>query len=155
MTIGEVAKRAGLQASAIRYYEKMGLLAAPSRNSGRRTYQPEVVHQLFIICFAKEIGFTLDEIRLLLHDFPENTSASVRWSKLARAKIAQMEQMIVKARAVKKMLESVMECKCQKLEDCARGLATHSRVDSGPQTPFGKINAGGARNRYGAGGRRA
>lgn len=126
MTIGDVAARAGIAASAIRYYEKAGLLKAPARTNGRRVYQPEVLHQFVIIRFAKDTGFTLPEIRVLLHGFPENTTASARWKKLARGKIIELESTLAKARAMKEMLESVISCcRCRTLEQCARGFANY------------------------------
>ena len=70
MTIGEIAARSGIPASAIRYYEKKGLLGMPARASGRRVYDSGILHPLVIIRFAKETGFTLPEIRLLLRGFP-------------------------------------------------------------------------------------
>ena len=123
MTIGQVAARCGLQTSAIRYYEKAGLLASPSRHGVRRVYDSGVLHRLAIICFAKELGFSLNEIAVLLKDFPENAKASPRWSQLAQAKIGEMKEIIAKATAVRKMLEKTLQCDCPKLEDCARGLA--------------------------------
>ncbi len=142
MTIGEVATRAGLQASAIRYYEKLGLLAAPIRTGGRRIYQSEVVHQLLIISFAKEIGFTLEEIRLLLHDFPQDTAASLRWGKFATTKIVEIENIITKATAVKKMLESIMQCQCMKLEECAKGLAATMGMPTQPLSSAPSLKPG-------------
>ena len=124
MTIGEVAARAGLATSAIRYYEKTRLLKAPARANGRRVYEPEVLSQLVIIRFAKDTGFTLPEIRLLLHGFPQKTTASARWRKLARGKIIELETILATAQAMKKMLESLMSnCRCRTLEQCAQGLA--------------------------------
>ncbi len=131
MTMGEVAARTGLRASALRYYEKAGLLAAPARASGRRVFPPEVLHQLLIICFAKDAGFTLAEIRLLLHGFPQTTAASARWNKLARRKITELEHTIANARAMRRMLQSVMRCRCRKLEECAQVLAAHLGKRSG------------------------
>lgn len=128
MTIGEIAARAGLAASAIRYYEKAGLLPAAARTHGRRVYSAEALNQLMIIGFAKNTGFTLTEIRLLLRGFPESTPASARWKKLAKGKIAEMEATISKAEAMKKMLESIMHCRCRKLEQCASGFARHPEL---------------------------
>jgi MerR family transcriptional regulator, redox-sensitive transcriptional activator SoxR len=125
MKIGEIAARAGLATSAIRYYEKAGLLKAPGRASGRRVYQEDVLHQLVIIRFAQQTGFTLKEIRLLLHGFPEGTPASTRWRKLAGRKIPELEATAQRARAMKKTLEQMLGCRCQKLEQCARGLARY------------------------------
>jgi DNA-binding transcriptional MerR regulator len=85
VTIGEVAAKATLATSAIRFYERSGLLKQPMRRNGRRVYSDDVLHPLVIIEFAKETGFTLSEIRLLLHGFSETTPASARWRKwLAR-----------------------------------------------------------------------
>ncbi|MGH9773878.1 MAG: MerR family transcriptional regulator [Candidatus Acidiferrales bacterium] len=123
MTIGELAKRADLAPSAIRYYEKAGLLKAPARASGRRVYSPDVLHQLVLIRFTQEVGFTLRETRLLLHGFPEKTPASARWKKMARTKIGELELSLLKIRAMKQMLESFLSCRCSKLDQCAQGIA--------------------------------
>jgi len=121
--IGEVGARAALAPSAIRYYERAGLLKEPFRTNGRRVYSAEILHQLVIIEFAKETGFTLAEIKLLLHGFPETTPASARWKKMARGKIKQLEIALAKTKAMRDMLESMMTCRCAKLEQCAQGLA--------------------------------
>ena len=123
MTIGELAARAGLATSAIRYYEKAGLLQAPPRANGRRIYREDAAHQLVIICFAKATGFTLTEIKLLLHGFPPKTTASARWKKMAHGKLLELETILTKAQAMKRVLESMMSCRCRTLEQCAQGLA--------------------------------
>jgi MerR family transcriptional regulator, redox-sensitive transcriptional activator SoxR len=124
--IGEVAARAALAPSAIRYYEKAGLLKQPLRSNGRRVYSSEILHQLVIIEFAKETGFTLSEIKLLLHGFPEKTPASARWKKMAREKIGQLKSALARTTAMRDMLESMTSCRCRKLEQCAEGLAKHA-----------------------------
>jgi MerR family transcriptional regulator, redox-sensitive transcriptional activator SoxR len=126
MTIGEVAARSGIPASAIRYYEKKGLLGVPVRASGRRVYDSGILHPLVIIRFAKETGFTLPEIRLLLRGFPAQTSPSVRWKKMAVGKINELERTLAKGQVMKEMLEAVMSCRCQDLAQCARSLGSRS-----------------------------
>jgi MerR family redox-sensitive transcriptional activator SoxR len=64
MTIGEVARRAGLQASAIRYYEKIGLLPKTQRIGGQRRYETGVLNYLEVIDVAKRAGFRMDEISI-------------------------------------------------------------------------------------------
>jgi MerR family redox-sensitive transcriptional activator SoxR len=123
--IGEVAAKAALAPSAIRYYEKAGLLKRPLRTNGRRIYSTEILHQFVIIEFAKETGFTLSEVKLLLHGFPEKTPASSRWKKMAREKIRQLEIALARTTAMRDMLESMTSCRCRKLEQCAAGLAKH------------------------------
>ena len=127
MTIGDLAARAGLAPSAIRYYEKAGLLQAPPRANGRRVYREDATHQLVIICFAKATGFSLTEIKLLLHGFPPKTTASARWKKMARGKLVELEAILTKAQAMKGVLESMMSCRCRTLQQCAQGLARSER----------------------------
>ena len=122
MTIGEVAAKATIATSAIRYYERSGLLKQPLRKNGRRVYSEGVLHQLVIIEFAKETGFTLSETKLLLHGFPENTPASARWKKMAREKIHELDVALAKTKAMRDMLETMTSCRCRKLEQCAQGL---------------------------------
>jgi MerR family redox-sensitive transcriptional activator SoxR len=111
MTIGELAARAGLAPSAIRFYEKAGLLQSPPRANGRRVYGEDAAHQLVIICFAKATGFSLTEIKLLLYGFPAKTTASARWKKMARGKLSELETILTKAQAMKRVLESMMSCR--------------------------------------------
>src|SRR6266850_900724 len=66
MKIGELAARASLNASAIRYYEKLGLLAPPQRIGGQRRYPSDALQRVLLIRFATDMGFTLAEIKLLL-----------------------------------------------------------------------------------------
>ena len=122
MTIGEVAAKTTLATSAIRYYERAGLLGQPLRKNGRRVYSEGVLHQLVIIEFAKETGFTLLEIRLLLHGFPETMPASARWKKMAREKIRELDILLAKTNAMRDMLEAMTSCRCHKLAQCAEGL---------------------------------
>jgi MerR family transcriptional regulator, redox-sensitive transcriptional activator SoxR len=124
MTIGELAALGGMQPSAIRFYEKIGLLPAPTRKNRRRVYSSEAAARLHLIGFAKDTGFSLPEIKLLLHGFPPSTTAGDRWRKLAAAKIQELESSIAKARAMEKLLRSIMKCRCVTMDQCARGLAT-------------------------------
>jgi MerR family redox-sensitive transcriptional activator SoxR len=123
VTIGEVAAHSGITASTIRYYEKAGVLRAPARASGRRVYESGVLHQLVIIRFAKDTGFTLLEIKLLLGGFPATAPASARWRRMADAKMKELERTLSKVRAMKEMLAVVKSCRCRSLEQCARSLA--------------------------------
>jgi MerR family transcriptional regulator, redox-sensitive transcriptional activator SoxR len=117
-----VAAKAMLATSAIRYYERTGLLKQPLRKNGRRIYSDDVLHQLVIIEFAKETGFALSEIKLLLHGFPQNTPASARWKKMAREKTRELDVALAKRKAMRDMLEAIRSCRCRKLEQCAEGL---------------------------------
>ncbi len=89
MNIGELAEKVGIRTSAIRYYESEGLLPKPPRQSGWRRYNPSVVDRLQVIHAAREVGFSIEEIRTLLNSFPKETSplqtlAETRQTKITR-----------------------------------------------------------------------
>src|ERR1700750_2930859 len=89
LTIGEVARRAGLNTSAIRYYEACGVLPAPARENGRRRYTEDTVRRPPVIAIAKRVGFTLDEARVLLATADEDTPASAQIRGLAERKLPE------------------------------------------------------------------
>jgi MerR family transcriptional regulator, redox-sensitive transcriptional activator SoxR len=124
LAIGEVARRAGLRPSAVRYYEDVGLIE-PARRSGRRVYTPDAVERLALIAFAKNAGFSLDEIRVLLFGFPPETSAGSRWSRLAESKLAELDAMARRIETMRDALQKIAGCKCADLDECARGIASH------------------------------
>jgi DNA-binding transcriptional MerR regulator len=111
LTIGQVAERAGLNASAIRYYEREGLLPAPERQGGQRRYTDETVRRLQVIDIAKRAGFSLDEARMLLDGAPEPR-------ELVDRKLAEVEALIARAEAMRAWLLKARECECSSLELC-------------------------------------
>jgi MerR family redox-sensitive transcriptional activator SoxR len=128
LTIGEVARRASIRPSAIRYYEQVGLLPAPPRKSGQRRYDPSVLYRLALIQFAQEAGFTITEIHTLFEGFEEETPASVRWQILAQEKLNEVDALIARAERMKGLLDHALECRCLRLADCARILAGNPRA---------------------------
>jgi MerR family redox-sensitive transcriptional activator SoxR len=126
ITIGEVARRAGLQASAIRYYEKIGLLPKTQRIGGQRRYETGVLNYLEVIDVAKRAGFRMDEIRHLFHGFGKGTPAFRRWQLLAQRKITEMDDLIARAKKMKRLLEKADRCKCLDLEDCGKAFLARS-----------------------------
>ena len=120
MSIGEVARRAGLQASAIRYYEKIGLLPKTQRISGQRRYETNVLNYLAVIDVARQAGFRMDEMRQLFHGFGRGIPAFHRWQVLAQRKIAEMDELIARAKKMKRLLQKADRCKCFDLEDCGK-----------------------------------
>jgi MerR family transcriptional regulator, redox-sensitive transcriptional activator SoxR len=123
MTIGEVARRAGVRPSAIRYYERMGLLPEPERVGGKRRYGEEVLQRLALVGGAKRAGFTLGEIRTLLQGFPADTAAAVRWRALASDKLIEVEEAMAQLRQTRELLWEALRCRCGSLEECATLLA--------------------------------
>ena len=117
--IGAIAQKAGLQTSAIRFYEQLGLLKAPPRINGRRRYDADVLQQLRAIQIAQQAGFTLNEIGTLFSGFSEDTPVSVRWREMAERKVAEVDTLITKAQRMKHVLEEGLRCGCVELEDCS------------------------------------
>ena len=97
LTIGEVAARAGVNSSHIRYYERVGVLPRPERTSGRRRYGEDVLHRLAIIDVAQRAGFTLDEIRDLTGPAKQGATAGERIRELAERKLPDIETLIARA----------------------------------------------------------
>jgi MerR family redox-sensitive transcriptional activator SoxR len=119
LAIGEVARRAGIQASALRYYESIGLMPAPKRVSGRRRYDESTVQMLKIVHLAQDAGFTIAEIQTLLNGFAPDTPPAARWQPLASRKIQELDALIARAQQMKQVLEKGLNCGCLRLEDCA------------------------------------
>lgn len=119
LAIGEVARRAGIRTSALRYYERVGLLPAPKRVSGRRRYDESTVQLLRLIQFAQSAGFTVAEIQTLLHGFGPDTPPAARWQPLARKKLAELDALILRVQQMKQVLSTGLNCGCLRLEDCA------------------------------------
>jgi MerR family transcriptional regulator, redox-sensitive transcriptional activator SoxR len=123
MSIGEVAQRAGVRPSALRYYESIGVLPTPERENGRRRYDGEVLREvldrLAVVRVAQQAGFTISEIRMLLDGFSEDTPPSERWRVLAREKLPEVEALVERALGMKNLLERGLRCECLRLEDCA------------------------------------
>jgi MerR family redox-sensitive transcriptional activator SoxR len=117
MTIGELARRAGLRPSAIRYYESIGLLPVPARVAGKRRYDRRALGRLAVIAAAQGVGLTLDEIRKLLQA-DERGAVSVQLQHLARRKLPEIDALIARADAVRGWLQAAAECHCPSLEKC-------------------------------------
>jgi MerR family redox-sensitive transcriptional activator SoxR len=123
MRIGELAGRTGLNASAIRYYETVGLLAAPYRMGGQRRYPDQAIYRVLLIRFAAEMGFTLDEIKLFLSGLREDAPVGSRWRKLAHRKIEEVERTIQRSQQLKALLEHLLQCRCASLQVCVERLS--------------------------------
>jgi len=131
LTIGEVAQRAGIRASAIRYYESVEILPAPRRINGHRRYDSRVFDRLALIQMAQQAGFTVSEIRTLFNGFTSETPASTRWQVLARQKLVEVDALIRRVQAMKQLLEEVLlRCRCLTLDECSRHICNQEDVET-------------------------
>jgi MerR family redox-sensitive transcriptional activator SoxR len=123
LTIGEVARQAGIHASAIRYYESIGVLPQARRTNGRRHYGMDVLSTLAIVRLAQQAGFSVSEIKTLLNGFAADTPPSERWQAMAAPKLNAVEALIAQLYVRKQLLEKTLQCSCSHLDDCVRAAA--------------------------------
>lgn len=119
LTIGAVARQAGLTTSAIRYYESAGLLPAPLRVRGQRRYSLDVFVRLAIIRAGRELGFSIADLRELFREFPDDITASARWHRVAERKLAQLDELISRSERVRSELRDTLECGCETFAGCS------------------------------------
>jgi MerR family transcriptional regulator, redox-sensitive transcriptional activator SoxR len=123
LSISEVGRTVGLRASAIRYYEQIGILTPARRVSGQRRYDQTVLYRLAVVRRAQDAGFTLDEIRELFFGFSASTPISARWKKIAERKMAELEARIEQIQSMRTLLKKLQSCcKCETVERCGAGM---------------------------------
>lgn len=122
LAISEVARLFGLRASAIRYYEQIGILPEPMRVAGQRRYDRGVLLRLAVIQRARETGFTLEEIRKLFFGFPAGTRPPRRWRELSGRKLVELRHRIERLQTMEQLLRRMENCRCHALEECGRKL---------------------------------
>ncbi|OBG27101.1 MerR family transcriptional regulator [Mycobacterium sp. 852002-51057_SCH5723018] len=119
LTIGEVSRRSGVAATALRYYEQIGLIAAPARLGGQRRYDDSVLARLEVIGLCKSAGFALEEIQLLFADDAPGRPAS---RVLAKAKLAEIDAQMESLARARAVIEWGMRCTCPSIDACTCGI---------------------------------
>jgi len=114
MDISEVAKRSGVAASALRYYERKGLIRSLSSQGARRQFSPAVLDQLALIALGKAAGFSLDEIRVMLT--PQGAGQIDRTALAAKAD--ELEVMVKRLRAMIRGLRHAVACPAASHAEC-------------------------------------
>jgi MerR family transcriptional regulator, redox-sensitive transcriptional activator SoxR len=119
LTIGEVARRAGVATSSIRYYERIGLLPEPDRLGGQRRYDAEVLGKLGFIGIAQSAGFKLREIKQLIAGIDGSNGMGEKMRSLSVLKLGEVEALLNRTKAMKGWLEVAQECGCATPAECA------------------------------------
>lgn len=128
MVISEVARRAGLRSSTLRYYEQIGILPRPHRASGQRRYDETVLGRLAVIERARQTGFTLDEIKQLFFGFRDEVAASDRWRRLADKKLVELDELRQRVAAMQHVLRRMQKnCRCATLDQCGKAMLDGGR----------------------------
>ena len=115
LTIGELARRAGVSTSALRYYEELGLLPAPARISGQRRYPASAARVVGTILLYSDAGFTLAEQKVLM---ASRDDAGGEWSRVARRKLAELDEQIARAQAAREAIEHGLRCPNEDITRC-------------------------------------
>lgn len=120
LTIGEAAKASGVSAKMIRHYESIGLIDAARRtDSGYRLYSDQDVHVLRFVHRARELGFSLEQIGVLLSLWQDKSRASADVRALARSHIMELDRKIAEMQAMRRTLESLAaSCHGDARSDC-------------------------------------
>jgi MerR family redox-sensitive transcriptional activator SoxR len=118
LTIGEVARLTTRRATALRYYEEIGLLPGAIRVSGRRHHRPDVIRALAVIETAQHAGLTLDEIKALLQAGPGDHAAIEHLRAIAERKLPALDAPIQRTTIVRAWLEAASRCECPDLDEC-------------------------------------
>jgi MerR family redox-sensitive transcriptional activator SoxR len=122
LSIGEVARRAGVATSAIRWYERRGLIPPAERRGGKRVYGEEVLDRLALIGVAKAAGFRIAEIEALVRGIGRRTPPGPRWRALAERKLRELAERRAELERMARVLDALARCRCPSFADCERAL---------------------------------
>jgi MerR family redox-sensitive transcriptional activator SoxR len=133
LTIGEVARRSGVAASALRFYEERGLISSERAGSGHRRYPRSVLRRIAFIVFAQRVGLTLEEIGTELGKLPGDRAPNRRdWSRLGRTWSSRIDARIAELERLKRGLTECIGCGCLSLERCRLSNPGDRAANFGP-----------------------
>jgi MerR family transcriptional regulator, redox-sensitive transcriptional activator SoxR len=120
LPIAEVARRSGFPASALRFYEKQGLITSSRTGGGQRRYERSTLRRLAFVRAARNVGLSLEEIAAALASLPSGrTPNRADWAKLSRDWRARLDEQIEALQALRNGLDSCIGCGCLSLKRCA------------------------------------
>jgi MerR family transcriptional regulator, redox-sensitive transcriptional activator SoxR len=122
LSISDAARQFGLRTSALRYYEQIGLLRPIPRTNGQRCYDEAALRRLAVICSARRVGLSLEEIAGLFARLRAGTSVDQGWRDLSTRKIAELEQLKQQISKTQDSLRRLQNCKCSSIEMCGEKL---------------------------------
>jgi MerR family redox-sensitive transcriptional activator SoxR len=133
LTIGEVAKRSGVAASALRYYDERGLIESERAGSGHRRYPRRVLRRIAFIVFAQRIGLALDEIGEELAKLPPDRAPSRRdWERLSSTWTGRIDDRIAELERLRAGLTECIGCGCLSLDRCRLANPDDRAARGGP-----------------------
>jgi len=119
LPIGEVARRSGVAASALRFYEERGLIWSEREGTGHRRYPRPVLRRIAFIVFAQRIGLTLEEIGVELAQLPPHHAPTRNdWARLSATWTSRIDDRIAELERLKRGLTECIGCGCLSLDRC-------------------------------------
>jgi MerR family redox-sensitive transcriptional activator SoxR len=119
VTIGELARRAGVETSALRYYEQLGLISSERTAGGQRRYARAMLRRVAFVRAAQAVGLSLGEVRVALARLPdERTPTKADWNKVSATWIRRIDQRIAELERLRETLNSCIGCGCLSLRTC-------------------------------------
>ena len=133
LTIGDVATRAGVAPSALRFYEREHLIESERSDGGQRRYHRDVLRRIAFIRAAQRLGLSLDDIRAALSSLPERRTPTQRdWERLSRSWRPMLERRIRELEQLRDRLDACIGCGCLSLRTCALSNPHDVAGDDGP-----------------------
>ncbi|HEX5512179.1 MAG TPA: redox-sensitive transcriptional activator SoxR [Actinomycetales bacterium] len=120
LTVGELSRRSGFAASALRYYETLGLIRATRTAGGQRRYERSTLRRLAFVRAARNVGLSLDEVATAMDSLPDGRAPTrADWSRLSRGWRGRLDEQIQALTALRDGLDSCIGCGCLSLRRCA------------------------------------
>ena len=146
LTIGELARRAGVATSALRYYEQLGLITSERTAGGQRRYPRATLRRIAFVRAAQQAGLSLDEVRVALARLPEGrTPNKADWNQVSATWIRRIDERIAELERLRDRLDSCVGCGCLSLRTCGlynpgdtaatRGAGARWLLGDTPPTP--------------------
>ena len=137
LTVGELARRSGYAASALRYYEREGLIGAERTSGGQRRFHRTVLRRLAFIRAARHVGLTLDEVRDALAELPRSrTPTKADWTRISKSWKTRLDTEIEALLALRDGLDSCIGCGCLSLQRCRISNPHDIAANYGPGAQF-------------------
>jgi MerR family transcriptional regulator, redox-sensitive transcriptional activator SoxR len=137
LTVGEVARRSGFATSALRYYERVGLISSTRTSGGQRRYQRNVLRRMAFIRAARNVGLSLDEVAAALATLPGGRSPTkADWARLSREWRGRLDEQITALVQLRDGLDSCIGCGCLSLQRCAFSNPGDTAASAGPGAAF-------------------
>jgi MerR family transcriptional regulator, redox-sensitive transcriptional activator SoxR len=137
LTVGEVAHRSGFAPSALRFYERVGLLHAARTSGGQRRYQRNALRRLAFIRAARNVGLSLDEVAAALATLPDGRAPTKEdWSRLSRSWRGRLDEQIAALTKLRDGLDSCIGCGCLSLRTCAMSNPDDTLAARGPGAAY-------------------